>query len=115
MKLKTDFVTNSSSTAYIIRNITLQEKNLVDFAKENHNLLEKFKKMFDWYNDDPKFTKEEYFKSAEENNFIIRPGESKYCVFGDESGTTIGVVFDYILRDGGFSESFEWEFYESLR
>ena len=33
----------------------------------------------------------------------------------DEDGTIMGTVFDYILRDGGESENWKWEYYESLR
>jgi len=45
----------------------------------------------------------------------FKPGHQTYAVFGDEDGTLIGGVFDYILRDGGSSKSFTWEFYEWRR
>ena len=32
-------------------------------------------------------------------------------IFGDEDGTVIGRIFDYILRDGGESKNFKWSFY----
>ena len=54
-------------------------------------------------------------ESAEQNNMKFEAGTSKYCAFGDEQGTLIGQVFDYILRDGGSSENFTWRFYEWLR
>ncbi len=53
-------------------------------------------------------------ESAESNNEVFSPGEN-YCIFGDESRTIVGRVFDYILRDGGESASFEWEYKEALR
>ena len=115
MKIKTDFVTNSSSTAYIIQNLTNEVKTLVDFVEENPQLIEMFKDQYDWYKDDPEMTQENLIESARENNFEMRPKESKFCIFGDESGTLIGRVFDYILRDGGKSKSFEWDFQEYLR
>lgn len=114
MKLKTDYVTNSSSTAFIIYNNTDEEKNLVDFVKENPQLIEEYREQYSFVKNDPRFCQEKLLESAEENNDILYPG-SNYQVFGDEDGTIIGQVFDYILRDGGSSDSFSWEFEEYQR
>lgn len=35
---------------------------------------------------------------AEENNITFKPHESKSCTFGDDDGTLIGRVYDYMLR-----------------
>jgi hypothetical protein len=69
MKIRNGFVSNSSSSSFIIRN------------KSNINLT---------------LSAEEY-------------------IFGDEDGTLIGRIFDYILRDGGESENFKWIFYRYYR
>ena len=42
-------------------------------------------------------------------------GTEEQYVFGDEDGTLIGRVFDYILREGGDSENFEWRFDQYYR
>ena len=119
MKTREGFVSNSSSTSFLIFNITREPKTLVDFVNENPQLLGKFKRRYDWYKDDPAFTHEEMVRNATEKNITFKPLKATTVVFGDNDGpygdTTIGHVYDYILRDGGASESFRWEFKEYNR
>ena len=115
MKNRNGFVSNSSSTSFIITNISGKRKTLVDFVKENPQLIEEFKKEFSRYEDVSEYTQEKLIESARENNIRFYGSNKKECVFGDESGTLIGQVFDYMLRDGGSSESFTWEFNEYYR
>jgi hypothetical protein len=113
MKCKISFVTNSSSTAFIIINRSNKQKTLVDFVKENPQLIEDFT---DSYRvDETRYTQEYLIESAKENNIIFKPGCETYSVFGDEQGTLIGEVFDYILRSGGSSKNFTWRLEEYLR
>lgn len=115
MKLKITFITNSSSTGFLITNISDKPKTLVDFVLENPQLIEQFKKEYSWHATDPKFSQIFLVESAKEYDIDFAPGEQKTCIFGDEDGTLIGEVFDYILRDGGRSKSFVWEFHEYYR
>jgi hypothetical protein len=117
MKIRAGFVSNSSSTAFMIKNTSKKTKTIVDFVKENPHLVEEFVARFDWHH----YTQEEMLASAEQDmlcrkdNLTFAPGEDKVCIFGDESGTVIGAVFDYILRDGGRSKSFRWKYHDSYR
>jgi len=111
MKIRIDFVTNSSSTSFFITNKTKEKKTLVDFVKENIHLLAEFQEE---YGAREGLTEELFIKSAELDGREIIPGRGEYA-FGDESGTLVGTVFDYMLRNGGSSKSFSWAFNEWLR
>jgi len=110
MKTRTGFVSNSSSTSFIITNKTDKDLTLVKFVKENIHLLDKWNKEYS-YDDSLK----ELLLSAKENNFTFKAKSSEAYTFGDEDGTLIGRIFDYILREGGSSESFTWNFSEYYR
>jgi len=84
---------------------------LRDFVEENPQLVEQFCEQYDWHS----YTQQEMLDSAEAEGIIFQPNSSQSCVFGDEQGTVVGHVFDYILRDGGESDSFAWQFEEYLR
>ena len=86
---------------------------LSEFVKENPQLIEQFRSQYSWSTSDG-YTQEALIKSAKEYGVIIKPGQDFY-VFGDEQGTLVGEVFDYILRDGGWSDRFEWSFHEYNR
>ena len=113
MKSRDGFVSNSSSTSFIITNISKTEKTLVDFVKENPQLVEQFKNKYDV--NDADITQETLLKESAERDIFFLPGKGRTCVFGDEQHDVIGRGFDYILRDGGKSKSFTWSFDTCLR
>jgi len=110
MKVREGFVSNSSSSSFLITNTSGKTKTLVDFVEENPQLVERFNWQYDY-----KHTQEEMLEGAKDLGVEFSPGEEKKCVFGDEDGTVIGKVFDYILRGGGRSDSFSWHFGEFYR
>lgn len=114
MKIRNGFVSNSSSTSFIIKNITNRSINFIEFIKENEYLISGF---IEYYDDEvnEKDLKDSILKEAEKMNVVFKPKEKKIMIFGDEQGTDIGRVYDYMLRDGGKSDSFYWELEEYLR
>jgi len=118
MKMRTGFVSNSSSSSFIIKNISGSPKSLVDFAMEVKYLATEYEECYDYGTEN---CEEEFVNSAHQRfsenprNNEWAPYERKIKTFGDEDGDSIGRVFDYMLRYGGESESFSWEFYQHCR
>jgi len=111
MKIRSGFVSNSSSTSFIITNTSSEKKTLVDFAIEVIHFVDEYNRLYDGYE-----TFSEFIKSAEERDIIFHPGEDIQILFGDEEGTSIGRVFDYMLRDSnGSSKNFVWRYDHSER
>ena len=102
MKIRLDFVTNSSSIAYVIRNRTNKEKTMLDFAKEIIHML-------DQYNEDNSefpVTREEYLDEAEDYGWSVGPNSEAEIVLHWENDF-LGIILTQYLGHGS-SESFSW-------
>lgn len=114
MKIRQGFVSNSSSCSFTIINNTQESLSLYDFACENIHLLVDYFERYGYDNDRLNENVLKEFLHSKEMNCIINPGSNKF-IFGDEDGTLIGRVYDYMLRDGGKSKRFSWRLEELLR
>jgi hypothetical protein len=116
MKIRNGFVSNSSATAFIIENISDSEKTMRDFVEECIHLLDDYLRYYDWHKPEEGYTRERMLEDAERSyHEVFEPGEAKVCEFGDEHGTILGAVFDYMLREHKGSESFKCRFFETRR
>jgi hypothetical protein len=115
MKINSSFISNSSSTAFIITNKTNDILTLTDFINDTEYVIYEFSKEYKWEEKAEILKAKMLLEAAEMDLYTFKPGEKKYSVFGDEQGTTIGRVYDYALRNDGETARFKWKFKELLR
>lgn len=114
MRVRAGFVTNSSSTSFIL---TVHKKGLNLTAKEFVEDLWKSDKFLE-------YMKSYHFKDTKEEvlqalnvcySYFPVVQESLEVVFGDEENNPAGCVFDYCLRPGYKTANFTIKFHEYRR
>ena len=117
MKVRNSFVSNSSSSSFLLTNSSNEEKRFVDFISENLELVEKEHELdfseFDYLDLDE--LKQKVLDNANAIDFIIQPKGSIEFVLADDDGA-LGKIFEPLLSFKGeiYSESFKCEMVESL-
>jgi len=113
MKTRNGFVSNSSSTSFIITNKTNNDLTLLDFVNETPELVNKFKRDYG-YNNNEGYNQEKMIACAKKRNETLHLGDNE-VEYGDNDGDTLGTVYDYMLRGGGETTRFKWCYLESNR
>jgi hypothetical protein len=137
------FVSNSSSSSFYITNKSDKTLTLVDFVKENPQLIKQYLDRY-WDNhgegeypdpyaeDDDEYTiyeakqllsngyptkhftqKRMIEEAADKFYFEWNPREMSSCTFADDDGSTLGQVLRIILEKDGESKNFRWHFSQS--
>ncbi|MCK9596170.1 hypothetical protein M0R19_03230 [Candidatus Pacearchaeota archaeon] len=122
MKIRQGFVSNSSSTSFIIKNKTNKQKTLMDFIEETSVFLYKIyiqKYPYHLWKDSQDESYREIFSAEsvksfiQKRNFRIKGNKEIGIIFADDQTSTEN-FYELMLRDFNETESFSWQMDENL-
>ena len=117
MKLRLGFISNSSSSSFLITNKSNKSKTMKDFVKQISFVYDSFVEAFPEYLKDKQkhkcYSKEEMLRTA--NQCIPMswgPGKTHEVEFSTEDGSMnlVGFIIGLMLKENGETEDFKWKY-----
>jgi len=108
MKIRTCFVSNSSTASFCVKNISDEDRSMMDLAIENMRFLDEYNR-----ERPPEYqiSQEEYLESIDNTYSFTLPAHTETSVTVGNEISTAGMIIEYgfsVYFRQSFSRSFQW-------